>query len=336
MVAMPLAEEKAFLITIDTEGDSAWSRPRHIETRNAQALQRFQTLCERFGFRPTYLTNYEMALSPAMQELGHDVIRRRTGEVGMHLHAWNSPPLDPLTTDDLHHQPFLIEYPTPVLRQKVRFLTDLLEQTFATKMLSHRAGRWSFDARYASTLVECGYIVDCSVTPTVSWRDTPGDPAQHGGTDYRAFPQGAYFMDLEQIHRPGLSPLLELPMTIRGGRRHWARHLPVALERLPRVGAKLRQSRWLRPRRGNLREMQQLVNTAVADDSPYIEFMLHSSEFMAGVNPNFVDAPAIEALYADLEQLFETIAERFKGSTLAAYAQRVRAGEAPALGRYAS
>ncbi len=336
MPAMQIARDKAFLITIDTEGDAAWAQPRVIETRNAEYLQRFQLQCERFVSKPTYLTNYEMALAPAMQELGHDIIRRGTGEIGMHLHAWHSPPEHALTPDDLHHQPFLIEYPTAVLQQKVRHLTDLLEQTFSTKMLSHRAGRWSFDSRYARTLVDCGYIVDCSVTPTVSWRDTPGDPAQHGGTDFRPFPNRAYFMDLEQIHQPGRSPLLELPMTIRSGRRAWARHLPAVFERLPRVGPKLRQSSWLRPRRGNLAQMQQLVQDMLADDVPYIEFMLHSSEFMPGGNPTFVSEADIESLYADLEQLFETIATHFSGATLAGYAQRVRAGQAPSLGHLAA
>ena len=31
----------AFLITIDTEGDAIWSRPKHIQTRNAAYLPRF-------------------------------------------------------------------------------------------------------------------------------------------------------------------------------------------------------------------------------------------------------------------------------------------------------
>lgn len=324
-----------FLITIDTEGDAAWDRPRTTETRNALFLPRFQALCERFGFKPTWLTNHEMALDPAMQALGRDVIQRGTGEIGMHLHAWNSPPLQPLTADDLHHQPFLIEYPTEVLRAKVIELTDRLEQTFGCKMLSHRAGRWSFDARYARTLAELGYIVDCSVTPTVSWRGTPGDPAQQGGTDYSAFPAGAYFMDLDRIDRPGRSPLLELPMTIRRGRRSWARGWPRLTERLPLVGPKLTISRWLRPRRGNLDEMLQLVHEAAAERSPYIEFMLHSSEFMPGGNPTFVTAQDVERLYADLEQLFEVIAAHFEGATLSEYAALVRSGQAPAGGRLA-
>src|ERR1051325_7305918 len=129
----------AFLITIDTEGDNLWAHPREITTHSAASLARFQAACEEYGLLPTYLTNYEMALCPHFQVFARDVLRRGTAEIGMHLHAWNSPPLIPLTDDDYRQQPYLIEYPTEVLQEKVRVLTDTLEQTFGVKMTSHRA-----------------------------------------------------------------------------------------------------------------------------------------------------------------------------------------------------
>ncbi|HET6491473.1 MAG TPA: deacetylase, partial [Burkholderiales bacterium] len=122
--------EIPFIITVDTEGDNLWAKPREITTRNAAYLPRFQALCERFRFKPVYLTNYEMALSDAFVEFGRDVIARDAGEVGMHLHAWNSPPLEPLTDDDFRYQPYLIEYPAPVMKEKIRTLTHLLEDRF--------------------------------------------------------------------------------------------------------------------------------------------------------------------------------------------------------------
>jgi hypothetical protein len=58
----------SFIVTIDTEGDDIWNGPREITTCNARYLPRFQELCERFGLKPTYLVNYEMAVSPAFVE----------------------------------------------------------------------------------------------------------------------------------------------------------------------------------------------------------------------------------------------------------------------------
>ena len=55
---------KAFLITVDTEGDDLWSwKPgKEITTENTNYIPRFQELCEKYGFKPVYLTNYEMAM----------------------------------------------------------------------------------------------------------------------------------------------------------------------------------------------------------------------------------------------------------------------------------
>lgn len=312
-----------FLITIDTEGDNLWAGPREITTRNASYLPRFQDLCERHGFKPTYLTNYEMAMEPFFVEFGRDVVRRGAGEIGMHLHAWNSPPLVPLTADDMAYHPYLIEYPDSVMEEKVAFMTELLEGRFGVKMLSHRAGRWAFDERYARLLVKHGYTVDCSVTPGVSWRTHKGAPSGDGGTDYRRFPSGAYFVDLENISRPGNSPLLELPMTIDRSRLRRVAPWLYELELVGKVANKLDPPQaWLRllPRNGwDKAAMLKIVRAAIRRRLPYIEFMLHSSELMPRGSPAFPDENAIENLFDDLECVFSMITSYFTGATLAEY-----------------
>src|SRR5690349_5680625 len=134
----PAAPAPAFLITIDTEGDNLWQKPRTITTRNAAYLPRFQALCERHALRPTYLTDWEMVNCPRFHAFARDALLRRACEIGMHLHAWNSPPIVALTEDDYLHQPYLIAYPEPQIRDKVKVLTCKLEETFGVKMLSHR------------------------------------------------------------------------------------------------------------------------------------------------------------------------------------------------------
>ncbi|MFS2225272.1 polysaccharide deacetylase family protein [Pantoea sp. B65] len=308
----------AFLITIDTEGDNLWQNHDKIDTRNAAFLPRFQSLCEKYGFKPTWLTNYEMAIDPAYIEFAKDVIARNQGEVGMHLHAWNSPPLYDLTGDDWRHKPYLIEYPEDVIRDKVVFMTELLEQTFQTKMLSHRAGRWAFNEYYASLLIELGYQVDCSVTPRVDWRQSPGDPNGQGGTDYRDFPRHAYFIDQQNIARPGSSPLLEVPMSIQYKYSSLMNGFKQGVDRLR--GKKRGPSvNWLRPARGNLDKMKRVAEQSLAEGADYVEFMLHSSEFMPGGSPTFKHEADIDQLYADLEQLFDWLQSRTLGMTLAGY-----------------
>ena len=74
--AAACAGSPSFLITIDTECDIMLSRTSEINTENARYLPRFQALCEKYGLKPTYLTNWEMANCPVFREFGQDIIRR--------------------------------------------------------------------------------------------------------------------------------------------------------------------------------------------------------------------------------------------------------------------
>ena len=318
----------AFLITIDTEGDNLWSKPRSVTTRNAGYLPRFQTLCEKYGLKPTYLTNWEMVHSPAFREFGQDLVARETGEIGMHLHAWDSPPLFPLTADDIHYQPFLVDYPEHQMREKVKVLTGALEDTFGMTMLSHRAGRWSFNETYARILVNHGYRVDCSVTPYVSWGSTFGDPGGKGGTDFSQFPERAYFVDLNDIRRPGDSPLLELPMTIVQPSYRGVIGAAQALLARNRFGTRvtnkfLPKCQWLRPTGRNRKQLLRILAITLLERRSYVEFMLHSSELMPGGNPALQSPESIEALYDDLESLFTAARGVFEGQTLREYYSRL-------------
>ena len=205
---------KYFIITLDTEGDNAWDRRNITTVENAKYLPRFQKLCDKYNFKPTYLTNYEMARSKHFIELGKSVVLDNRGEIGMHLHAWDSPPEYTLTNKDWHFHPYLIEYPQEIMIKKIDFMTRLLEDTFDVKMSSHRAGRWAFNEDYAKLLLDYGYNIDCSVTPGISWELNKGDPEKNGGSNYKKFPFEAYFVNLDNISEKGDSSLLEVPMTI--------------------------------------------------------------------------------------------------------------------------
>jgi hypothetical protein len=180
-------------------------------------------------------------------------------------------------------------------------------------------------------LLNEGYRVDCSVTPLVNWSRTPGDPTGDGGTDYTKFPHEPYWLDLDDISQPGTSRLLEVPVTILSFRSGLVDRLVRVVDRLPQGFAGARalthraadrfspQAAWLRPSGRNRQRLLDLVERVVADRLPHAEFMLHSSELMPGGSPAFPDGAAIEALYFDLEFLFEHIQHRFRPATLSAF-----------------
>ena len=328
----PARSAPAFIVTVDTEGDNLWGRPRTVTTHNARFVQRFQGLCESFGLRPTWLTNHEMARCQTFLAFGRDVVRRSTGEIGMHLHAWNSPPLVPLTSDDMRAQPFLTEYPAEVVEAKVAHMARLLRERFECEIVSHRGGRWALDAISAQALVRHGIRVDCSVTPGVRWqrqRLHEEDSAGAAVVDYRGFPMRPYLLDLAEpsrADRSGRSPLLEVPMTVLPSGLY--RTLPQAY-RVPLLRrwswAWQPTHHWMYPDGRNLEAMLRIVRRAVDQRWPHLEMVLHSSELMPGGSPTFGDAAVIEKLYRDLEVLFRSVSAHFRGLTLAEFAAQWQA-----------
>jgi hypothetical protein len=297
---------KKFLISIDTEGDDLWSwKPgQEISTENAKYLPRFQNLCEKYGFKPTYLTNYEMALSPEFQRFAKAHLVDNSCEVGMHLHAWNSPPLAELPKAENSNSPYLIEYAPEVMEAKIAYITRLLQDEFQTEILSHRAGRWATNQTYFDLLSKYGYRVDCSVTPGMNWSHNPGQSPNSSGSDYSGAPTAPYFP---------AENLVELPVTIRKRRDIFQSKSPVGMI----YRARHPNMVWLRPRGNNLRQMLWLVETIGAEKgTDYIMFMLHSSEMMPGGSPNFKTPEDIESMYKDLEKVFNLASKVFEGAAI--------------------
>jgi hypothetical protein len=284
-----------------------------------------------------------MAVSEAFADFAQSVLERGTGEIGMHLHAWNSPPLDPLTGNDFRHQPRLTDFPKSAMREKVKRLTDLLEDRFDRKMISHRGGRWALDSGYAAVLLEEGYRVDCSVTPGIDWRSSPGAPGGTGGPDFRACPAQPYFLSPTDISVPASEGLLELPMTVRASPAYrnarWVYAIPLVRRFANRISPALS---WLCPVQPTLsaplsRHLEVMLDVARAarrERPVHLEFMLHSSELMPGGSPMFRRDSDIERLYEYLEMLFEEVSPWSSGTTLAEfYDQYTKAGAHAESGR---
>lgn len=311
--------KKKFIITIDTEGDNLWKVRNsekslsRITNKNGAYLERFQVLCEKYGFVPTYLTNYEMALSEPLQELAKAGLKDKKLEIGMHLHAFNSPPLYSLPDRRGGNKAYAGEYPAHILEQKVDYLTKLLEDTFQTPIKSHRGGRWYLDRKYVEILTQKGYIVDCTVTPGLSWHNTAGQTKDSRGTDYRLFPRRIY-----DISKDRKSQLIEVPVTIKSNLNLKACFHPCTFKQGIVV------HKWFRPTGNNLEEMKKIVDWNRKMREPYIEFMIHSSELMPGGSPTFGSERQIEKLYCDLEELFSYMRNDYTGIGLTEFAYRCR------------
>lgn len=313
------AQRKIFLISIDTEGDYLWrwTPGKPITTENAKSLLRFQNLCDQFGFKPTYLTNYEMASDRWFVDYFGHILQESRCEIGMHLHAWNSPPEYelPVRNDKGWGQPYLIEYPVDIMEQKIAYMTEILSERFGVKPITHRAGRWATNDTYFRLLDEYGYKVDCSVTPGINWEATPGASPGSGGSDYSTYPTKPY--------RVAGTDLLEIPVTTKESHimedipfyhvRTWAKSVRQAIHGTGRI--------WCRPNGNNLEQMLWLVDRVCKSQDKYLMFMIHSSELMPGGSPWFPNEESIEHLYHDLTILFDMVSRSFDGMTIGDFAK---------------
>lgn len=314
-----ISMKKKFLISIDTEGDNlwVWKNGDKITTENAKFLPRFQSLCDKYGFKPTYLTNYEMASDDYFVSFANQALKKGTCEIGMHLHAWNTPPDFELVTrtDITPGAPYLVEYPADVMEAKIAFMTDLLKRNFGIDPITHRAGRWAMNNTYFSLLQKYGYLCDCSVTPGKDWSKASGQSPDSFGSDYTTSPIMPYKVQNTNI--------IEIPMTVRED--HRLRKNPgEGIRKMMRNHFRAIKGQgkiWLRPDGRNLDDLLYLtdyITKSSKDD--YLMYMLHSSEFMPGGSGRFDTKEKIEKLYNDLEILFEYISKSFEGKTIGDYA----------------
>lgn len=289
--------KKKFIITIDTEGDDLWSwkEGMPIGTENTLFLPRFQELCNKYGFIPTWLCNWEMVNDDRFVEFVKAGLKEGKCEVGMHLHAWNTPPEYKLEGHEKSGAPYLIEYPIEIMDKKIEQMTALIEEKIGKKPIVHRAGRWGIDDRYFELLEKYGYIADCSITPYVDWKTSVGRTPGFDGPNYSE----------ERVAISNRKGITEIPVTTL-----WSKEKQRAL--------------WLRPNRVNLDEMLELIEYYRNSDCDYLMFMIHSSELMPGGSPSFQTEGGIEKLYTHLVAIFDEISKYYEGVGLEEYAKSIR------------
>lgn len=305
-----MKDNKIFLITIDTEGDNQWDVKKGISTENSKYIPRFQELSEKYGFKPTWLTNYEMANDEYYVNYMKPRQEKGLCEIGMHLHAWNSPPEYKLNKINEERE-YLIEYPKNVMESKIDFLTKVITEKFGIKPVSHRSGRWTTNGEYLEMLEKKGFLIDCSVTPHINWQNCLGATGIPG-SNYMSFPEKPYYIK---------NNLLEVPMTIRKMHDYQIDRI----KEIKNIFGEFKRlitgrAQWMRPDKNlNKSGLKHLTNKCLKNGE-YIMFMIHSSELMPNGSPNFKTGDDIEELYEIIDYIFEYLKKNdYIGMTLKEY-----------------
>ncbi len=328
------ARKPTVLVTVDTESDDEWTWRAEPSTTNGQGIDRFQAICDRWEYPPTYLVTYDMLEDPHVAERLGAIARDGRAEIGAHLHTWRTPPYDEKYDRSLAYPH---ELPEPLLGQKLEVLTRHIEEKTGIKPRSYRAGRYGFDARTLGHLERLGYSVDSSVTPHISWQPYPGVPGGPGGPDFFDFPEEPYYLDRQRIERHGDSPVLEVPLSVRvsgmvpaarGILRRKATSLPLRVAR--KLGVV--QRREMRPCFVPLDDLKALARTLTQESASMINLLIHSSEWWPGCSPYHPDEASVEAFLERLDSLLAYCAQDLglAGASLATFGDVHATGRRPA------
>jgi hypothetical protein len=256
----------------------------------------------------TYFVTHAVAAHGDSCRVLRKVLDQGNGEVGAHLHPWNTPPVaESISPPNL----MLNNLPASLQFSKLRRLTDRLEDAFGRAPTSFRAGRSGLGSSTIDVIRRCGYTIDSSVIPFYDLRPVHG-PSFVGARN-RAYCIGESGNALEPLD---VGPILEVPVSSAYSRVPFEVWDAIYRRLGSRVGRALRlrglaaraglfSKIALRPELESVRDMLRLSRALIGQGSSHLQIMWHSPSLLPGKSP-FVRTPAErDGLLARIRGLIE-------------------------------
>jgi hypothetical protein len=328
VICQKLPMPTPFAITVDTEEEWDWSSgyptgPTH--TSNIHRLSNFHTVCERHAAAITYFVNHAVLIDPAARDVILQLSRRPRVEIGMHIHPWNTPPLQAVEKAPPRDS-FLHNLPAELAIAKLNTVYAAFRECGLTP-ISFRGGRYSTGPLIQSWLRDHGFVADASILPYTRWMDD-------GAPDYHQ-------RNPQPKRLPGTEPLWEIPLSLAFNRRpfgFWNRVLstaekpPLRYLRVVGVLQKLGVFRksWLNFENPFWEGMRGLIRALGRDHVPYLCFTVHSSSLLPGGSP-YATCPAdVDRIFGRLNDSLSWLASEaaFAPATIADIARGLEAQHA--------
>lgn len=309
----PMPRPVLLVVSVDTEEDNWQPCRENVTVENIRELPRLEALFRQLGVRATYLTTYQVATNhraaATMREL-----QAGGAEIGAHLHPWNTPPED---EPFLPRNTMLKNLPTTLQLAKIERLTATLQDAIGARPVVFRAGRYGLGSAAVGALIRCGYRIDTSVTPFVSWERFDDGPSFVGAplAMYRLAGGG----DVRVPEPQGR--LLEIPMSIGYSRAPfgvWGRiqrglaARPLRPLHLAGLASRLGVIRriFLSPEMHSVADMLTLTRRLMDEGAQHLHLFFHSPSLRPGLSPYSRDQAAVERLYRRIAEYVEQLARR--------------------------
>jgi hypothetical protein len=292
------------IVSVDTEEDNWWRARAGVTVDNVRHLRPLGAFFRRLGVRPTYFTTYAVATDPPAAGAVRALVADGGAEIAAHLHPWNTPPLD---EPFVPRNSMLNNLPGELQLAKVRRLTAALERAFGLLPRAFRAGRFGLGPETVAALRACGYRVDSSVTPFLSWEQVDGGP------NFVGAPFQAYRLGDGDVRQPAPEgDLVEIPLSRgfnRGPFRVWAparRLLEAAPSRWVRLGGLAARTGLVRrialsPELASAAEMLTLSRRLLEHGARHLQLSWHSPSLTPGLSPFTATTADVARLYRAVE-----------------------------------
>ncbi|MEW6532117.1 MAG: hypothetical protein AB1473_14870 [Thermodesulfobacteriota bacterium] len=287
-------------VTIDVEEEGLFSGAydaRNVPLENVPLLTRLDPIFREWGIKPALLVTYRVAEHKPHQELLLSLRDKWSGEIGAHLHHWNTPPLEPLP----YPQPVPSELmPIELLEAKTASLLEVLGK-MSVKPASFRMGRFNLGPKMLSILIKSGFQVDSSICPMHRY---------YGGPDHLYAETDPYFPNPNDPCIPDNSSILEAPLTVLPlfpslGRvlDRWARHSDALAKGVSWFSMNL-GSLPVQPAWTGLRRLKAGVRLHHDRGGKVLTIFFHSSELLAGASAVHRTQEEVDRFLNKLRQFF--------------------------------
>jgi hypothetical protein len=278
-----MADAPILALAIDVEEEGLFGGrydTRSPGTTNTACLVRLAPLLER-GLRPTLFCAHSVLADNASRRDIASVAD--AGEIGLHLHHWNTPPLAGGTPDTLSAVP-TTGLSADLLAAKLASLMDTAADFLGRRPTSFRMGRWDMRTHHWAPLARAGILCDASIRPLHA------GITDIDGPDHFTAPRTPYWINV-----PKASPIFEVPLTVTPICPPAVdRLVPATLRRQFRSGLRTWGALALLPVYHPLWLMKLATVLHIARNGKVLSLTWHSSEMCPGATPQLPTAEAVD------------------------------------------
>ena len=304
-------DEVLFVLSVDTEEEWDWSGKfpeNNFSVANTGKIPRFQEFCNKLGVKPTYFVDHAIASDQASVEYLKDPLSKGQCEIASHLHPWCTPPFEEKVNPVNSH---IVNLPISLVREKIKNITNKIQEQFAVSPMSFRSGRWGINGAILEILADHNYGIDSSVFPY--YKDAY--------FSYEDALETPFWPDFSMCTRSGAQrQIFEIPVTSGFNRKNFSlwHAMHSTLSNGPwnklRLISMLWHSRLLRklqlsPELASSSQMVALVKACLQKGHKVIHMFFHSSSLLPGGSPYVSNEQDLEMFYQSIKEVVDYLTD---------------------------